>query len=81
MDGTPVWNFLAALGMNTFLKRFVFGVLSVAILEYFFKPFWAFTEEGTLRPWAVLFPDEAGATYLPFMALPLVAGFVFTMFV
>lgn len=81
MDPTPIYTFLSKIGMNILTRRFIFGGVLVAILEYIFKPFWAFTAEGELRPWAVLHPDEPGTTYLPFLALPLLSGFVFSMFI
>lgn len=76
-----IYGLLGMLGMNTILKRFLFGVVVTMGLEYFFKPWYSFDDKGELRPWILLYPDSPGATYFPFMAIPLVVGFVFGFFV
>jgi hypothetical protein len=72
---------LSALGMNTILRRFIFGVIIGLGVEWFFKPFWSWDEEGAMRPWAILDGGEAGSTYLPVLAFPLLLGFLFGFFI
>jgi hypothetical protein len=77
-----IYNFLSEIGLNTIFRRFLFATILLGIIEYFWKPFYAFQEDGKLRQWAIINSEsEEPTTYLPFMALPLMGGFLFGFFV
>lgn len=76
-----LYTALSYVGLNTMLRRFIFAFVSVAALEYWFKPWYAFDEEGGFRPWVVTNPDSDNVTWLPFLAFPIVAGILFGFFV
>lgn len=83
-----VYGFLGAIGLDTMFKRFLFGAVVAAAVVYWTKPWFSFytgSKEGDspqLRPW--VFTAGEGAqmpTYLPFLAIPILAGLVFALFV
>lgn len=77
-----LWHetWLSYFGLDTMLKRFLFGGIVSAFVEYLIQPDFAF-DNGHIRPWKLLEPDAPDATYLPFFALPIVLGLIFSWFI
>lgn len=82
-----VYSGLTAVGLDTMLKRLLFGTFVAGAAVYYFQPSFAFyKKEGDdaprIRPWKLWSGADAEMpTFLPFWAIPIIAGFVFAMFI
>lgn len=75
----PLEGLLGGLGLNTPLKRFLFGGLAGLSAEYYFKPGYAFTN-GVMRT-PIYLDNKPGNTYTPFGMIPALIGLSFAVFV
>lgn len=76
-----LYSGLSFLGMNRILTRFIFGTIIGLGIEWFFKPFWSWDEEGEMRPFGYFNGGEPGSTWFPVLAFPLLIGTLFGFFV
>jgi hypothetical protein len=78
---SPFYQFLDLLGLNTIVRRFFFAFIVVGFLEFMIKPWWSFDSSGERLPWGVLSEHAAGTTQVPFLAIPVVAGLLFGLWI
>lgn len=75
----PLESLLAAFGLNSPIKRFLFTAATGTAIEFMVKPSYAFSG-GTMRT-PIYFDNSPGNTYTPVGLFPSIVGFVFAMFV
>lgn len=84
VDDHPVYRIIedvcVNLGLETPLKRFIFGFTMTETFVFMTKPAWAFTENGTMRTW-----DLRGvandSTMVAWWVPGLLVGAAFSIFV
>lgn len=77
----PKIDALANLGMGEPASRFAVGTAVGALATWAFRPSWAFYSDGSAKPWSfTVGPGEEG-TPLPWWAISVIPGVVFSVFV
>lgn len=76
----PIFEGLAAVGLNTPSQRILFGLAAGSGISYVIKPSFQFNKDGSPRPWSLISQDKT-ATSFPFWASGVVAALVLGVFI
>lgn len=80
MPTAPWEQGLANLGMGTPGKRFIVGTAIGTALVWAMRPSGAFNSAGEAKPWVLLSDPSEDSTSLPWWALAIAPGVIFSVF-